>query len=665
MKNSAKRVSLEVGSVAMAAAPSSALRSRLLGGSIALLTASVLVAAANLLYNLVVARLLGPEGFSHATAVYTLLILMSGITLSFQVVCAKLVASHRSEEQKAAAYSGLHRRAWQFGLGLAAVLVLARNVIPAYLNLPSSNLILVLAFGTAFYIPLGARRGAIQGTYAFRKFGANLVLEGLVRLVGAWFLIRAGLGVNGAVIAGSAGVVVAYFAARSGLKSSKESPNVLASFREGMQATVFFAGQVVINNFDVVLAKHFFPAEEAGVYAAIALVGRVVNMCTWSVVNAMFPMSAGARPEDRKGGTLLLSAVLMVVGILGLLVFGLWMVPGFLWNNAFGAQFDISAYGSIPSLLVLYAINSGIYSLSAVIIAYEMSHKIANTSWVQLAFSGVLVLGIYRFHDSLQEVLLVQLVLMVFLLLIVAAPVLWNALAQRSQSVSAAVATVRIRRRITEEEAIAEFLKNEFHHPEFDPYREKVDRLVSGPDLSNSEENALRRALLFLRRGAMWRELPDDTQWYEVDVATTDLSGIRVFPRAQWRKVSHGSFYLNDIVQRIRTESAERPEDDFFIKLNRLSTQDMVNPSVLLIGIDENGPLTILDGNHRIASAMLVAPTMALRRFRFLCGFSPRMIECCWYQTNLMTLWRYAKNLVRYMSYDPETAIVRFLQFEP
>ena len=649
----------------MAVAPSSKLRSRLLSGSLVLLAASVLVGAMNLLYNLVVARMLGPEGFSNATAIYTLLTLMSAITLSFQLVCAKMVASHDLLEEKAAAYSSLLGRSWQLGLLITLLLILARGQITAYLNLPSPNLILVLGIGTAFYIPLGVRRGAIQGLYSFGSFGVNLILEGLVRLGGAWILIRAGMGVQGAVIAGVAGVTVAYFFALPGLKSGPEKANVLASFREGMQATVFFVGQVVINNFDIILAKHFFPAEEAGLYAAVALVGRVVNMCTWSVVNAMFPMSAGTKAKEREGGSLLLISVGMVVVILAVLVLGLQMVPRFLWVSAFGPQFQISTYGSIPSLLILYAVSSGIYSLSAVIIAYEMSRKIANTSWVQLAFGGALVFGIYLFHDSLRQMILVQLALMSALLVIVAVPVLWSSVMSQPHPRLKSSGSLRKLRPVTEEEAIAEFLKNEFHHPEFDHYRGKIENLVNNPDLENADENSLRRALLYLRRGAMWRELPEDTQWFEVNLSSSDLAGIRVFPRAQWRRVSQGSFFLNDIVQEIRNESAKRPEDEFFAKLRRLGMEESVNQTVLLIGINDSEPLTILDGNHRIASAVLADPATVLLRYRFLCGFSPRMTECCWYQTNVQTLWRYAKNLVRHMPYDPEADIGRLLQTEP
>jgi hypothetical protein len=59
-----------------------------------------------------------------------------------------------------------------------------------------------------------------------------------------------------------------------------------------------------------------------------------------------------------------------------------------------------------------------------VFIAYEMSRRIANTGWLQLMFSGALVLGIAICHNSLREVILVRLILMAFMLLLVSVPFL-------------------------------------------------------------------------------------------------------------------------------------------------------------------------------------------------------------------------------------------------
>ena len=144
---------------------------------------------------------------------------------------------------------------------------------------------------------------------------------------------------------------------------------------------------------------------------------------------------------------------------------------------------------------------------------------------------------------------------------------------------------------------------------EFDQYRAQFDSIVKHPDFSNARENSVRRALLFLRRGPMWRELPADTKWFEVELTPEDLARIRFFPRAQWRRVSKGSFYLVDVVERIRAKLEASTHGEFFDKLRLLSysvQEDLVvNPTVLLIGIDDKEPLTILDGNHRMAAAML------------------------------------------------------------
>lgn len=641
-----------------------AMRQKLLGGSLTLLAGSGLVGVTNLIYNVATARLLGPSGFAHATSVYTLLMLASAITLSFQVVCAKYVASHETSAEKSGIFFRLHFHAWVAGVGIGILLFIFNHAITRYLNLPDPVLISLLALGTAFYIPLGVRRGYIQGVHAFGPLAVNFMLEGLVRLGGAYLLIEIGLGVKGAVLASVIAVIASYFLAKPVPKlESFHVRKVLISFREGLQAIVFFSGQVVINNFDIVLVKHFFASDQAGIYAAVSLVGRLINMCAWSVVNTMFPVSAAARSSDREARPVLFMSLGMVFLILSVLILGLWAIPSFLWRTLFGSHFELGNYGGLAALLILYAITTGIYSLSSVMITYEMSRKIANTSWVQLAFSGALVLGICVFHQSLRQVIFVQLVLMIVLLVVVAFPLLRREIAAPEEVLT--YSRLRIVRTLTEHEVIAEFLRSEFHHPEFEDYRAEFDHLVAKPDLESHRENSLRRALLFLRRGAMWRELPEDTEWFQMELTPQDLARIRFFPRAQWRRVAEGSFFLTDMVECLRSKGQESPDDEFFRKLRRMSTpvqQSMVSPTVLLIGVDTTGPLTILDGNHRMAAAMLAQPPADLENFQFICGLSPSMTRCCWYRTNVNTLSRYLTNLLRHIFYDPESDIGRFLE---
>jgi hypothetical protein len=216
----------------------------------------------------------------------------------------------------------------------------------------------------------------------------------------------------------------------------------------------------------------------------------------------------------------------------------------------------------------------------------------------------------------------------------------------------------------SEPEVIAEFLKSEFYHEEFHADRDSFERLVFEADLTSEDENALRRALLFRRRGHLWREVPLDTQWWEVELEPGDLKFVRVFPRAQWRKIADGSYLLRDIVHRIRSARFSGAKRDFISRVQSLSYRlraEHDRSAVLLIGVDERNPLTIIEGNHRLTAALLAGPDMFSHQFRVLCGFSPHMSRSCWYETNLANLWRYGQNRLRNLFYDRDADVNRVL----
>jgi O-antigen/teichoic acid export membrane protein len=634
------------------------LRARVLSGSMIMLVSSGFVGAMNLVYNLSIAHTLGADRFGQASAVYTVLMLLSSVTLSFQLLCSKFVAKNDSTAEKIGIYRFLHKRAWTYGVGVAILLFLASKMISGYLNLPTSAYMMMLAAATIFYVPLGVRRGLMQGMYDFRPLAFNFVLEVMVKLGGAVLLIFAGFGVAGVVGAIAASVVVAYLAGSPRRQHAVYSDALLpAATGEGIQASVFFVGQVIINNLDIILVKHFFPPTQAGVYAAIALVGRLVYMLSWSVVSGMFPFSAGVRSDEKGGRAVLGTAVTLVIAISSLFTFAIWVAPPGLWRMLLGAGFPLGGHSSYTSLLVLYAATTGIYSLSVVLMSYEISRKIGNVSWMQLGFSAAIIAGIYLFHRSLHEVITVQIILMTVLLAVVSIPFVRAKFSPHVQPAreKPLLHALRKVRRVKQAEVIAEFLKSEFYQPEFDPYRKPFGEIVKHPDLNNEQENILRKALLYRRRGRLWREIPPDTEWWEVKLETSDLKRIRVFPRKQWRRHAGESYQLLDTAGRIGTRLGSHSSNAFLSKL-RSMTGDFAtvaeHSAVLLIGIDECSPLTIIEGNHRLTAATLVSPEQVPRQFRFLCGFSPRMMECCWYQTDLSTLWHYALNSIAYVFDD-------------
>jgi hypothetical protein len=148
-------------------------------------------------------------------------------------------------------------------------------------------------------------------------------------------------------------------------------------------------------------------------------------------------------------------------------------------------------------------------------------------------------------------------------------------------------------------------------------------------------------------------------------LTSRDLARLRSFPRNEWRRFTGGGFCLTEMVRRAEAGLARGQQSQFLKKLEEIANdlrEGHVPDVVLLIGTDEHHPLTIIEGNHRMAAAMLTMPESVHRRFRFYCGLSPNMDSCCWYATNLRSVTRFARHTVRYMFRDADFFIGRTLR---
>jgi hypothetical protein len=94
--------------------------------------------------------------------------------------------------------------------------------------------------------------------------------------------------------------------------------------------------------------------------------------------------------------------------------------------------------------------------------------------------------------------------------------------------------------------------------------------------------------------------------------------------------------------------------------LRALMRNEGPRSTILLIGIDETQPATLLEGNHRFVASLLLPRDIMLRRLRVVCGFSPGMDKCCWYKTTAANLARYLKNRIKY-SWGREADVKRLL----
>jgi len=114
---------------------------------------------------------------------------------------------------------------------------------------------------------------------------------------------------------------------------------------------------MVLMNIDTIAVKSRFLPLEAGLYSAVATIGRVVLYVSTAVVTLMFPRVAGEHAQGNPTSKLAWRALLVTVGLscIGLLIFS--FRPELIMRLLFGQQFLGEAALLVPAMLLLAVVN--------------------------------------------------------------------------------------------------------------------------------------------------------------------------------------------------------------------------------------------------------------------------------------------------------------------
>ncbi|MDX1523250.1 MAG: ATP-binding protein, partial [Anaerolineae bacterium] len=389
--------------------------SGLLTGSALLLISTTVVNAGNYLFNLVLGRWLGPAAFADLSLIVTLMLMVTLITAAYQTVTAKFAAAYTATgtgSQLIGLRQWLNRSSWLMGLAMMAIFAGGAPLWMRFFHTASAWPFVILGLGLPIYFAQGVDRGLLQGQTRFKTLALSYQAEMWVRLLVGVGLVSLGWSVNGAVAGITLSFVATWLVARqvmAGLSGqgslARSERQIIVAFAGPVVAAL--VGQILINNSDILIVKRFFPAETAGLYAALALIGRIVFFATWSVVTVLFPIVA---QKEQKGephrhllGISLGLVIVVSAGIIGVT----YAVPDLIVSLLFG-----EAYLPIASLLWLYGIATMLYALANVVISYRLS--IGNGGGSILAVLGGLaqVIVLWFFHATLLQVVLLQVYLM-------------------------------------------------------------------------------------------------------------------------------------------------------------------------------------------------------------------------------------------------------------
>lgn len=381
------------------------------------MTSVLVVNGGNYLYNLILGRMLGPAAFADAALLITLLLVLSFVGMTFQLVTTKFNILFSGNQWKAFE-NYMHKYAIIFGVAIGALLFLFANNLQQLFNTESVTMFRVFAVGIPLYFIMSIKRGKYQGKQNYTNLSVTYQSEMWSRLLVTLALLLL-VPMNSAFLV-AVGIVISFVFGLMPIKFKKISfaaSNIL-TVENKKKVTTFIlltAGyeltQIIINNSDVLLVKHYFNSLDAGLYASLALIGRVVYFVAWMFVMLLLPAVIEKRKEGKRTAPILFKYVGYISLLSVTIVAGCYLFPETIISLMFG-----DAYLEMSSLLWQYALATSLFAISNIFAYYFLSLDY----YVPVILSGVLGLSqiglIVFFHSSLAMVVQLQIIVMLALL---------------------------------------------------------------------------------------------------------------------------------------------------------------------------------------------------------------------------------------------------------
>lgn len=375
------------------------------------LTGSVLTGVLGYVFQFEAGHLLGPSSYAVVASAVAALYLLTLPVIGLQFVSARfasLAAAANRVDRVVPLLVRVTVVSLLGGVPVAAVLIVFSSQVASFLNLSDHRIVyLVVATGLTTLL-VTINRGALQGLRRFIALSGNMLTDMASRLMFAGALVFAGFGAFGAIAAIALGPGVSYLQSFWLLRHRGPTASDVDPFsgigRYAVLATIASIGIQYLFSIDTLLAKHYLAAEAAGLYAAAAVLARVVYFLGFSIAGVMFPEVASLHARN-EAHFHVVDLSLLIVGLMGaglILVYTLF--PG-LVLLPYGPSFTPDR-----QYLGVFAIALTMLTLANLFINYFLS--IARWTFVVPLFGACLaetVLLAY-FHSSIWQILTVVVV---------------------------------------------------------------------------------------------------------------------------------------------------------------------------------------------------------------------------------------------------------------
>ncbi len=369
---------------------------------------SMVVAFLNYLYHPVLGRLMSVEDFGEVQSLISLFIQLSIFAGVFSVITVNVTANSDNSQERNAVISALRKIAFYITGAVFLIIVLSSVLLKDFFQFSSFWPFISLAFLLLISVSFTFRKAFLQGISDFRAVSWSGIIFAAGRLGFAVLLVYLGwrsLGaISGLLIAQGLALFYVYFKTKKSLNLSlsiKKSVSDIIKKEYKYAALIFLATLSVtfLYTADVLMVKHWFSPEEAGLYSGIATIARIIFFATGSVSGVLLAaVKLNNSPAENR--QILKKGLAINLLIAGGALFIFIVFSDSIINLLIGSRYAATAH-LLPQLSLLLALVSLINLLFFYFLALR------RPIIFPAAFSGpalILALSFFR-HESVEDII--------------------------------------------------------------------------------------------------------------------------------------------------------------------------------------------------------------------------------------------------------------------
>lgn len=385
-------------------------------GSAILLIGSTSVNILNYLNHLIMGRLLGPPIYGELEALISLSGLLGVIPGSISLVVIKYVSAAQNEEEINNLISWMRSKVFQFSLIFFILIIILSPIIKSFLHIEKMIYIILIAIITFFSIPTLLNRSILQGLLKFKEMIISVLIENGIKFVVGVILVYSGYRVGGAMAGFTLAAIVGWYLTNIYLvdrirKKTKLPPKIKSMIWYTIPVIIQSIALTSFYSSDLVLVKHFFPSHDAGIYAALSTLGKIILFGSGPIGAVMFPLVSQRYSRGYEYRKIFIYSFLATLVFAIFVVIIYWLFPQFAINLLFG-----SAYLEATNFLVWFGIFITLFTLSSLLISLHLSLGNTNVVVLPLVLAIAQIVAIWFFHGNLFTVVIISILVTALLL---------------------------------------------------------------------------------------------------------------------------------------------------------------------------------------------------------------------------------------------------------